>query len=374
MNVKKLSLVRYLMHTVYLAAPSGALAGCLSGLAGVKSGGLIVPSLIGLIAGCLMGVGISSRNYKNLIMPMKEVMDDIDRLAQKSGGSGMAGKSTAFDLRRAFLEVMEKTSNLLNSKVAALNDFARQLKANAQQSSSAAADAASTVSEVAATVDRLAATFQEVYEESRNTGAKAARGKEMLVRVDEIIGRMSGSSEEVVGLIKGLALKIGGITQITEAITELAEQTNLLALNAAIEAARVGEHGKGFAVVAEEVRRLAEGSARAAREIMEVIRSVEEEAARVVGSTEKSAREIGESSGAVLEANRALEEVIDLFAGLSAKVQEVQSSIEQINGVIREVAATIEQQSAVSEEVSSSAVTLNEMSKELSRAVAAFTL
>ena len=189
----------------------------------------------------------------------------------------------------------------------------------------------------AATVDRLAATFREVYEESLSTGAKAAKGKEMLVRADEIIGRMSASAKEVAGLIKGLAQKIEGISRITEAITELAEQTNLLALNAAIEAARVGEHGKGFAVVAEEVRRLAEGSARAAREIMEVIGSVEEEAARVVESTEKSARETGEK-------------------------------------VFKEVAATVEEQSAASEEVSSSAVTLNEMSKELGRAVAVFKL
>jgi methyl-accepting chemotaxis protein len=374
MDVKKLSLGRYLARTVCLAAPSGALAGYFSGLAGAKSDGLLAAAAIGLVAGSLMGVGISFRNYRGLIMPMKKVMEDIDRLAEKSGGEGMAGGSTALDLRQAFWEVLGKTASFLGSKVAALEDFAGRLSANARQTSSAAANTASLVGEAAATVDRLAATFREIYEESLNTGAKAAKGKEMLVRADEIIGRMSASAKEVAGLIKGLAQKIDGISRITEAITELAEQTNLLALNAAIEAARVGEHGKGFAVVAEEVRRLAEGSARAAREIMEVIGSVGEEAARVVESTEKSARETGESSGVILEANRVLEEVIDLFAGLNANVQEVRGSIDQIEKVFKEVAATVEEQSAASEEVSSSAVTLNEMSKELGRAVAVFKL
>ncbi|MGQ9824535.1 MAG: methyl-accepting chemotaxis protein [Desulfotomaculales bacterium] len=374
MDVKKLSLGRYLAHTVCLAAPSGALAGYFSGLAAARNDSVLAATVIGLVAGSLMGVGISYRNYKGLIMPMKKVMEDIDRLAEKSGGEGAAKKGTAQDLRRAFGEVVEKTAAFLNSKVAALEEFAGRLSANARQSSAAAAGTASVVGEAAATVDRLAATFREVYEESLNTGAKAAEGKEMLVRADEIIGRMSASSREVVDLIKGLAQKIDGITRITVAITELAEQTNLLALNAAIEAARVGEHGKGFAVVAEEVRRLAEGSARAAREIMEVIGSVEEEAARVVGSTERSAREIGESSGVILEANRTLEEMIDLVAGLSAKVQEVRGAIDQIDKVFREVAATVEEQSAASEEVSSSAVTLSEMSKELGRAVAVFKL
>ncbi|MGB9903735.1 MAG: hypothetical protein ACPLQO_03575, partial [Desulfotomaculales bacterium] len=75
MDVKKLSLGRYLARTVCLAAPSGALAGYFSGLVGAKSDGLLAAAAIGLVAGSLMGVGISFRNYRGLIMPMKKVME-----------------------------------------------------------------------------------------------------------------------------------------------------------------------------------------------------------------------------------------------------------------------------------------------------------
>ncbi|NUS98629.1 MAG: methyl-accepting chemotaxis protein, partial [Gemmatimonadaceae bacterium] len=97
--------------------------------------------------------------------------------------------------------------------------------------------------------------------------------------------------------IEGLVDAATRISSFAETVSVIARNTNLLALNAAIEAARAGEHGKGFAVVADEVRKLAEGSARAAREIAETMKSLRDRAgtaSRVMGENEARVLGVGE--------------------------------------------------------------------------------
>lgn len=143
------------------------------------------------------------------------------------------------------------------------------------------------------------------------------------------IGRASTTLVTISDRVRSTALTVGAlgsaserVNEFVDAVSRIARQTNLLALNAAIEAARAGEHGKGFAIVAEEVRKLAEESGRAAKEVADTISLVRENIAAAVasmGEGERDVRDVGTVAG---EADRALGAILDGIRRITEVVAE----------------------------------------------------
>lgn len=264
-------------------------------------------------------------------------------------------------MRKTLLDLIKD----LKDKSLKLSSSAQHLTASAQQSSSSAVEMASTVSEIAANTNQVTENMSRVMEESSSTSATAGEGKQVLIRMEEKIGRISDTSKATAKSIEDLAGKVRSISQMTGLITQIADQTNLLALNAAIEAARAGEAGRGFAVVAEEVRNLAEQSAKAAQEIMSLAEGISGETKRVVETVNAGEQEILDGTGVVLDAGRMFENIINVVENLVGNVRVVVGAVSEVDSALQDIAATTEEQSATSEELVASAEVLNRMAEDL---------
>jgi methyl-accepting chemotaxis protein len=174
------------------------------------------------------------------------------------------------------------------------------------------------------------------------------------------------------------------IGNIVETIEDIASQTNLLALNAAIEAARAGEHGKGFAVVADEVRKLAERSSTATKEIGKLVRNIQQSVNEAIDAMELGAEEVDKGVSRTGEAGRALQDILVATNAVNQQTteanheavdmrsaaRELMNAMEAVSAVIEENTASTEEMSASSNEVEQSIGNITELSHANSQSIA----
>src|SRR5690606_19809542 len=161
---------------------------------------------------------------------------------------------------------------------------------------------------------------------------------------------INNTVQNLSGKIQSLGEKSNQIQDIITVITGIAEQTNLLALNASIEAARAGEHGQGFAVVAEEVRKLAEQSARATDDVRVTVQELQEES-RLVSQQLDDTRENFRNQGAVVdETEMTFSEISELMTDMQSAIDSVANEITHVDALKDDVSQTIQTMAATSQE------------------------
>lgn len=194
----------------------------------------------------------------------------------------------------------------------------------------------------------LSDMIENINENASNTSKKAEmvevaakKGSENVKVAQEKMNVIKEFSIDSAQKVKTLEKRSLEINKIVDTISGIAKQTNLLALNAAIEAARAGEHGKGFAVVAEEVRKLAEDSAKAADRISELIDVILGEVENVVESMEKGTKEV--ISGAVIvgESLITMEDIIEKVGDITSSFVEISNATGEQNSISQEVLVSI---------------------------------
>ncbi|WP_051273664.1 methyl-accepting chemotaxis protein [Desulfotruncus alcoholivorax] len=362
MDIKKITMFKYLARTTIFAVPGGALIGYFT----VTHTQNLLSAVIfsGFMSG-LLGIAISTKNFRQLIAPMKTIMEDLDALIIKSSIKLTSGIHTITDVKKALMLILQDLTGNLKKMAVEINQNSNRLVEFSNQTVSGAMTTASAISEVAASVQQVSANSQQIAENSETTAGFAREGSEGIGRIAaqmEIIQKTASQSGEV---ILGLNDSAQKISQIIDIITQIAEQTNLLALNAAIEAARAGDYGRGFAVVADEVRSLAEQSAGAAKKIYDLIKQTQHETEQAVLSTKESIGQVENGLRVVGEVAATFEKIIDFVQNLAEDIQPVTAATEEISSAILNVSDIADKQSSLMEQVADTARGLNDLAQKL---------
>lgn len=249
------------------------------------------------------------------------------------------------------------------------------------------------IGEMSIGMEQAAIAVQDVSDKAVSTTELTTTGLHVMEETRKKMNEIRLVSEKSADVVQGLGVKSDEIGQIVGLIRAIAEQTNLLALNAAIEAARAGEHGRGFAVVADEVRKLAEQSANAAKDIHSRIGSIQNEVKEAIVSMQGSTKEVALGIGLAEKSSESYAEIAKMISEVSAQTEEITAIFQQMNassqqmeGRVRDVetlsteaseraqtvAAAAEEQNASMEEITSSADVLSGLSGELKQLVQQF--
>lgn len=296
---------------------------------------------------------------------LNAIIQDISELLDEMAHGNYAVKSSnankyVGDFEKILL-AMRAMNQQMNETLRHIDVAANQVSAGSTNLSETSQTLAEGATEQAGSVEELQATITDVTEGVHTTAEHVDNSYTQAQQYAKEADRSSKEMKNMVTAMESINETSKKIENIIADIEDIASQTNLLSLNAAIEAARAGEAGKGFAVVADQIRQLAEQSAKSAVDTRQLIEgSIQEisEATKLSENVAATIREVVTGMEQIAESSQKLKEISDEQA---ASMEQVEIGVNQISVVVQSNAVTAEESAATSEELSAQAASLSDL-------------
>lgn len=334
----------------------------------------------------------TERSKAHLEEEVADLLRTIDALAEGDFSQDIRLDDTDSEIIKlrsrlqAMIESLRRLIMQVQDVVMTVAESADHISSGAEQLSSGVQNQARQTELVSEAMDKMTETISANSHNAGETASVAVKNGEIARRSSEIVLQTVGKMNEIAKVVEQSSSTIGQlgessaqIGEIVSVITEIADQTNLLALNAAIEAARAGEQGRGFAVVADEVRKLAERTQQATKQITVMIATIQRESSGAVKAMEQGSNKVREGIDLAEKAGQALQDVVQSSESVLQMVQNIADASRQQTATSENIAHNVEQIALVASEsaqgvgnIAQTATTLQTLTEQLETRIAQF--
>jgi len=319
-----------------------------------------------LIIGCIISILVALIAYRiasGIVNPISAIAKIAQRVgegdlthnvaettAQDEIGNLAAGfRAMITGLRNILMKVQEATGQITASGT--------EILAASQQQASAAREQSSAVAETTSAAKELSTTSESVGESIKKVAQVASHAMAGMAKIKESIDKTNG-------MLNSLGEKSQKIGKITDLIDDVADQTNLLAVNASIEAARAGEQGRGFTVVADEIRKLADSTAKSTKDITALIELIQHEMSNAIMSMEQSIQSVDEEARLAQQTTEKTKEIAMSTHQQISGAKQIAEAMMNIDETMKQVAAGAQQSQVAVKQLTAMAGELNHLASK----------
>jgi len=350
------------------------------------SGFMLGTLAVGVLVALALGIFVA----RITSAPVKDVIRSIDN-ADLNMRFDSDRKDEVGDLQRSFdrfVVSIKETLVKVAEAAAAVASASSEISSSTEQMAAGSQEQTSQAGEVASAVEEMTKTIVENSKNAGNTAETAKQAKEVAEKGGQIVSetvdgihRIADAARKTATSIDQFSKSSAQIGEIIGVIDDIADQTNLLALNAAIEAARAGEQGRGFAVVADEVRKLAERTTKATKEIATMIKNIQGETETAVNVMATGSKEVENGLTLAQQAGASLKQIVevsqkvtDMVAQIAAASEQQSSASEQISKNVEAISSVTSETAAGTQQIARAAEDLNRLTENLQQYIEKFKL